>query len=120
MTPEVRLFRTLAWAAFALAACVVVYFTLRPGPGGTVFMWRDKVQHFGAYATLAFLATLAATDLRRAVLIAVLLAVLGYALEVLQTYVGRSYDLFDAAANALGCLAGVSIGALIRRIAGHV
>ena len=30
----------------------------------------------------------------------------GYLIEIAQLYVGRSYDLRDEAANALGCLAG--------------
>lgn len=92
--------------AFAVATAAVLYFTLLPGPGGGPFTWWDKLQHFAAYFTLATLAGLTTRVWRRALLYAVLLAVAGYALEIAQLYVGRSYDLYDAAANALGAFAG--------------
>jgi VanZ family protein len=107
------------WCGFAVAAAGVLYFTLKPGPGGGPFQWWDKAQHFSAYLTLAFLAGLAAKDWRQAALFAVGLAVAGYALEIVQSYVGRSYDLFDEAANALGCAAGFAASRLARGIAGR-
>ena len=104
--------RYLFWLLFAVAACVVVYFTLQPGPSGTVFTWWDKFQHFGAYATLALLAGLAARSWREGLLYAIALIAAGYGLEILQSYVGRSYDLADALANALGSLAGFAVSRL--------
>ena len=98
--------RYLLWFLFALAAGVVVYFTLQPGPSGAVFTWWDKLQHFGAYATLSLLAGLTTRSWRQALIYAGLLALAGYGLEIAQTYVGRSYDLADALANMLGALAG--------------
>ena len=112
--------RRAIWTAFAVAAAAVVYLSLKPGPSGTAFLWWDKAQHFTAYATLAFLAGLGASGLPRAALYAVLLALAGYGMELLQLQVGRSYDLYDKAANALGCLAGFAASALVRRIARHV
>lgn len=111
--------RKWAVAAFAVAAAGVLYLTVKPGPGGGPFELWDKAQHFSAYVVLAFLAGLAAPDWRRAALYAVLLAFAGYGLEWVQFYVGRSYDLYDALANALGCLTGftlnASLGAMRRR-----
>lgn len=98
--------RYALWSLFALAAGAVLYFTLIPGPGGGPFTWWDKLQHFAAYFTLSTLACLNARSWREALLFAALLAAAGYALEIAQLYVGRSYDLYDEAANALGCLAG--------------
>ncbi|MFT3810602.1 MAG: VanZ family protein [Micropepsaceae bacterium] len=98
--------RYLLWLLFAVAAGIVVYFTLQPGPSGTVFTWWDKLQHFGAYGTLSLLAGLTTRAWRRALLYAALLALAGYGLEILQIYVGRSYDLADALANTLGALGG--------------
>lgn len=98
--------RTLLWLLFAVAAGAVVYFTLQPGPSGSVFTWWDKFQHFGAYATLSLLAGLTTRSWRQALLYAVLLASAGYALEFIQPYVGRSYDLADALANTLGSACG--------------
>ena len=98
--------RYLLWLLFAVAAGVVVYFTLQPGPSGTAFTWWDKLQHFAAYGTLSVLAGLTTRSWRQALLYAALLAIAGYGLEIAQTYVGRSYDLADALANTLGALAG--------------
>lgn len=109
--------RNLLWILFALAACVVVYFTLQPGPSGTVFTWWDKLQHLGAYAALSLLAGLAARSWRQALLCALALAVAGYGLEILQSYVGRSYDLADALANTLGCAAGFALSRIPALIA---
>jgi VanZ family protein len=101
--------RYVLWSLFAIAAGAVLYFTLLPGPGGGPFTWWDKFQHFSAYAVLSLLACLAARSWREALLFAVLLAVAGYGLEIAQLYVGRSYDLADEVANALGCFAGFSV-----------
>lgn len=112
--------KAVLWALFATAAGVVLYFTLKPGPGGGPFMWWDKAQHFAAYFTLALLAGLAARNWRQAALIALGLAAAGYGLEIAQLYVGRSYDLYDEAANALGCLGGLLTSATVRRGWRHV
>jgi VanZ family protein len=113
-------FRAAAWCAFAVAAAGVLYFTLKPGPSGGPFVWWDKAQHLTAYLTLAFLAGLAAKDWRQAALFAAGLAVAGYGLEIVQLYVGRSYDLVDAAANALGCATGFALSRIARRIGARV
>lgn len=98
--------RFVLWTLFAVTAGVVVYFTLLPGPSGSVFTWWDKLQHFAAYGALAGLAGLTTRSWRRALAYAAALAVAGYALEIAQIYVGRSYDLADALANTLGALGG--------------
>jgi VanZ family protein len=107
--------RKWAATAFVVAAAAVLYLTLKPGPGGGPFQWSDKIQHFSAYLTLSLLAGLAAPAVRRAALYAVLLALAGYGLEWVQPLVGRSYDLGDALANALGCLAGFGLALLLTR-----
>lgn len=108
--------RYVLWALFAVAAAAVLYFTLQPGPGGGPFTWWDKLQHFAAYATLSLLAGLAAKTWRQALLYAVLLALAGYGLEFIQLYVGRSYDIADAIANAIGCAAGFAASRLALKI----
>lgn len=107
--------RGLVWLAFLIAAGAVLYFTLRPGGSAPAFMWWDKVQHFTAYGALAFLAGLGSPGWRRALGWAVALAVAGFGLEIVQSYVGRSYDLYDQAANMLGCAAGFLASRLIAR-----
>ena len=108
-------FRRLVVLAFAIAASIVLYFSLQTGISEPLPIW-DKAQHFIAYSALAFLAGLATPDLRRAVLFAVLLALAGYAIEWAQYYVGRAYDLYDELANALGCLAGLTVSQAVRFI----
>lgn len=108
--------RAFLWLAFFGLAAAVVWLTLQPGPGGVAFTLWDKIQHFGAYGALAGLAGLAARNWREAALYAALLTLAGYLLEIAQTYVGRSYDLYDAAANALGCLAGFAVSQMILRL----
>lgn len=111
--------RIALWTLFAVTAGVVVYFTLRPGPSGDIFTWWDKLQHFAAYGALAGLAGLTTRSWRRALLYAALLTLAGYGLEIVQTWVGRSYDLADAAANAIGCLAGFAGSRLVLAMIGR-
>ncbi len=72
----------------------------------------DKVAHFGVYGGLAFLAARGAhgygsTRLRAAVLGALLAAAYGATDEVHQSFVpGRTMELLDLAADALGAAAG--------------
>lgn len=105
--------RYVLWTLFAVAAGAVLYYSLLPGPGGGPFTWWDKLQHFCAYLTLSTLAGLAARSWREALLFALVLIGVGYLIEIAQLYVGRSYDLYDEAANALGCLAGFALSRLV-------
>jgi hypothetical protein len=73
----------------------------------------DKALHFTAYLTLASLAALARPGLRSALTLAIGLALLGATLEVAQSMVpGRTPELADEGANALGCLCGLFLGRL--------
>ncbi len=112
-------FRTLIWTAFAVTAAAVVYLTLRPGGTAPGFYMADKIQHAAAYATLAFLAGLGARSPASAAWWALGLAGAGYGLEIVQSFTGRSYDLYDAAANAAGCALGL-IAALGARRTGRL
>ncbi len=108
--------RPVLWIAFFTALVAIVYLTLRPGNHGTLFMWSDKIQHAGAYVMLSFLAGLASRQWRQAALMAAGLAAMGYGLELIQPYFGRSYDLLDEAANITGCLAGFIASQTIKQI----
>src|ERR1035437_3832529 len=68
-----------------------------------------KIQHFRAYAVLALLP--AVHERWRFIMVAGFgLMAMGYGLEVGQLYSpGRSYDLADFAANAVGVCCGVSL-----------
>jgi VanZ family protein len=70
----------------------------------------DKVQHFTAYAALAFLPTLRERPAKLGIQLA-FAAVLGVLLEFGQLYSpGRSFDVYEMMADGLGILAGFVIG----------
>ena len=74
----------------------------------------DKIQHFGAYATLAFLP---AVHERWKFVVAVALAAvaMGVGLEFGQLYSpGRSFEVADMIADAMGVCFGLGIGIPVR------
>ena len=76
---------------------------------------NDKVEHFGAYATLAFLPTLYKQNLRLGMRLLFSIA-LGIALEFGQLFSpGRSFDTIDMLADGAGTVAGFLMGLWIRR-----
>jgi VanZ family protein len=108
-----------ARGAWLVAILVVVVGSLLPAASLPMRMLdrlqiSDKIQHFGAYAVLAFLPAVH----ERWKLIAVAgfgLMALGYGLEVGQLYSpGRSYDLADFAADAVGVCCGVILAIPLR------
>jgi hypothetical protein len=77
--------------------------------------WSDKIQHFGAYGVLAVLWMLALEG-RRRVTAALSMIFLGVQLEAAQHFApGRTPDLGDAVANALGVVAGMALGFVLTR-----
>jgi len=110
--------RTLARAAFAVAVLVVVVGSLTPAAEMPEITVSDKIQHFAAYAGLAFLALVAwrRQGLFGWPLMSVVAA--GPAIEILQLLVpGRSASLGDAAADIAGVVIGVLCAFGLRRLA---
>ena len=110
-----RLLRGL-WLA---AILTVIAGSLLPGDSTPIRMLdrldiSDKLQHFAAYAVLAFLPAI--HERRRFVIRAVLFAVaLGIALEFGQLdSPGRDFEIGDMAADTIGVCAGLMIGAPLR------
>jgi VanZ family protein len=104
---EKRVATAAMWAFWGVLALVVWGELSRGGIGINVY---DKIQHLGAYAILAGLATLA-TGARKGWLWALLgLVALGGALEIVQGLVGRDADIRDEIANTLGVIVGGSAG----------
>lgn len=98
------------WATAILAGSVMPSLEL-PSP---TFTFQDKLVHAVAYALLAALCTLSIPRLRRipAALISISLAMTyGTLLEIIQGLFipGRSFDLLDIAANAVGSIIGAAI-----------
>jgi VanZ family protein len=76
-----------------------------------------KGLHFCAYTWLALLALLAIKRRPVAVLAALAMIVLGVALEFGQKLVpGREFEIRDMFINGFGCLTGIAIAILSRRI----
>ncbi len=102
-----------------LAVLVVVVGSLLPAASYPMRMLdevpvSDKVEHFGAYLVLALLPTL--HERWNLVFRAILgLFVLGFALEIGQIYSpGRSFDLVDFGADAVGVCCGVCLAVPLR------
>jgi VanZ family protein len=111
------LLRRKAWAAASvLLVAVVVVASLMPS--GSVptppVLGFDKIEHFVAYAVLAAWFT-GLYPRSRYLLIAILLALLGLAIEVLQQAMGlgREADPFDLMADLAGIGAGLWLGATV-------
>jgi VanZ family protein len=77
---------------------------------------NDKVEHFGAYAFLAFLPVI--HERYRFVIAAAIGAILlGVALEFAQLYSGwRDFEVGDLVADAVGVVIGLLAGMPIRRL----
>jgi VanZ family protein len=103
----------IVWG-FAIA-CVVIG-SLLPSTSGPIqaldrLPVSDKVIHFTAYLVLSILAMVSFERRPKAVLAALLMIVLGGALEGGQTFSpGRQVELGDAVANTLGVLSGILAG----------
>ncbi len=116
MTPLRALLQAVAgrWLVLTLLTlAAITYLSVSPldrlpdAPGG------DKLHHLAAYALLAFPAALARPVGLHWWLLGFLLW--GGAIEVLQPYVNRYGEGFDALANALGVALGAGLGLLARR-----
>jgi VanZ family protein len=73
----------------------------------------DKLLHFTAYLGIAVVPALM-YGTRVGSLAATLATALGVALEVVQRWVGRDFEVGDMAANAAGAFVGLALGLAIR------
>ncbi|NJB87492.1 VanZ family protein [Lewinella marina] len=109
----------------ALYALLLIYVSLAPGqriPG--IFNWGelfspDKIAHFGAYAFFAVLLSFSngmASRWKRAATAALLAALFGVLMEVLQGIAGtgRDFDPVDMVANLIGALLGGAVYLLLQ------
>jgi VanZ family protein len=109
----------LAWAGAVLVASVVDPPGTGPTPAGPFgLVGLDKWLHLAAYAGLAVLVghAVLARDARTLALVALVAAVYGVGMELLQwPLAARSADPVDATVNAAGAL----LGAAVWRVAGR-
>jgi VanZ family protein len=104
-----------------LAMAVVITGELLPG-SSPVMRWigsnhiNDKLLHFVAYTGLAVIPVFG-FRVRAGLAAAASMILLGVALEFLQRLVpGRSFEVADMVANALGVLTGVTLGVIGRQL----
>ena len=102
------------WAsASVLLVALVVWGSLKPGVESPPIGYLDKVEHFSVYAVLAvwFTGLVARGQFWK---VALALATLGAAMELLQTamQLGRHGDVWDAVANVTGVGAGLALALL--------
>ena len=118
--PEVRrggTVRLLARIAFVAGALLVLVGSLTPGTEMPEIDVSDKLQHFGAYAGLAFLGLLAWPQGRAGGWSVGGLLLAGPLIEVVQMFVpGRSASLGDAVADVLGVAAGAVLAYGVKRV----
>ena len=94
---------------------VVLYFCLEPPGQDGVFLVPDKLSHALAFFGLtAWFAAL--VERRHYAVVAIVMLGLGIAIELLQDWMslGRTAEVADVYADALGVLAGVVVSMLIR------
>ena len=99
-----------------LALCAIVVGSLTPAPEDPMVQTNDKIIHFVAYGTLAFLAVMHRPSVRTTIyaIMAVILA--GGIIELLQPLVGRDNNWGDILANTAGACIGGLAAILARRL----
>jgi len=115
--PERLLVASRVLLVIALAAITLL--SLSPSapsaPGG-----NDKLAHLLAYAAIAFLLVLSArrspNRVTRLLFSLTATTLYGVAIEFVQQFTGREFDVMDMAANAIGALIGTLLGLVARRI----
>jgi VanZ family protein len=103
--------RVALWAGWGVAIGVVAIASLTPQAAPPAAFHIDKVTHFAAYALLAALPGALVRRVPAAILICLLLAAMGIAIEVAQSHLpGRFGSGADAAMNLIGISTGWLIG----------
>ena len=107
--------RRLLRIAFYAAAALVAALSLAPAATLPATSIGDKMEHAIAYAVLGLLG--AASSVRDAMRTILGLAAFGLIIEGLQTFSpGRSPDLLDAVADAIGAGLGCAAAIVLRRM----
>lgn len=116
------------WCLTGAMLAAIAYWSLAPSPSLPVrFPQADKVAHALAYAGLTVCVLLAAVwrpargpgPISRAWTVVAGAIVLGAALEVVQAFVHRDPNLFDAIADAVGAAVGYGAWRALGGTSGH-
>lgn len=99
-------------------AAIIGFGTLYPMPSSPMLGGNDKLQHFAAFAALAFPISLARPKTAPYMVAAALLY--GGIIEVAQPFVGRDRSLADLMADVTGAALGAGAAVLLNRLLGGV
>ncbi|MQA90778.1 MAG: hypothetical protein GEU90_11155 [Gemmatimonas sp.] len=107
-----------AWGPAAGWAAFLFFLSSRPSVGVALPFGADKVAHFGAYLVLGFLLAHGVTRFGLSARFALVVGMLyGLSDEVHQRFVpGRSAELADWIADALGAVAGILVYLFLLRV----
>ena len=110
---------TVSRVLLVIALVGVTYYSLTPSAPGSPF-GTDKMWHGLAYSALAFLMVMSLRDapaqIGRVLILAVVVIAYGAAIEALQRYTGRSFDVADMLANVVGVVLGAGCGFVVRTV----
>ena len=107
--------RLLVYAAIGWTVAILIG-CLMPSSGLPDLTNKDKWLHFGIFALFGFLWRLTGRSTWWVIGVGI---AYGYGIEVLQgiaTFLHRSYDLYDAFADAVGTLIGVGLALLLLKV----
>ncbi|HUE97152.1 MAG TPA: VanZ family protein [Longimicrobiaceae bacterium] len=110
--------RVVPWIPAAVWAAVLFVASSQATLGVNLSGGRDKLAHFGAYLILGFLLTRATAQLRLPVFLAIGAGILyGFLDELHQSTVpGRSAEVADWVADALGTIVGAILYLVVWRL----
>lgn len=114
LNKEISLGTTSIALAILLVALTILYGTLSPSPHFIMIAGHhtDKIYHISGFFTLSGMIIY----LSKAPLVPTLISVFSFGLivEIIQPYVGRSFDKMDIIANTSGVLIGSALGLIMR------
>jgi VanZ family protein len=127
-TRPTRIAEVAVWCGAWGSVAAALLLSLRPRAPQDPAVAADKLLHVGGYAVMSLLFLLAAVWLpgrgagrwgdRGAPVVASVLA-FGLAIEAAQPFVGRSGEVLDGVANALGAALGWVLWSVARRRSAH-
>ena len=104
--------KPIIWTIIILILCLLPK-NVEPQPSWlTKIPHFDKIVHFGLYAILGFLWYLSHQKKQTTtffLLIVFYAFILGGSIEIIQPFVGRSYELADLVVDILGCVGGICV-----------
>jgi len=109
----------MSWLVVSVYAALLIFITLVPWSVGDRVSRIDVLMHFAAWGVLSFLAAIAVRGkklfpFRVAVSASVGAIVFGVLIEFLQSITGRTPDVLDLIADAIGAIVGAVLGSTYR------